>query len=109
MALYITSCWPVATPCTPPDPTPALPIMQPVIILVNPQIGENIGAAARAMKNFGLSDLRLVAPRDGWPNHMATVTAVGAADLLDAAQLYDTVEEAIADVAYLYAATARPR
>ena len=61
------------------------------------------------MKNFGLRELRLVAPRDGWPSHMASVTAVGAADLLQAAQLFDTVEEAVADLTFLYAATARPR
>jgi cell division septation protein DedD len=61
------------------------------------------------MKNFGLSELRLVAPRDGWPSHMATVTAVGAADLLEAALLFDTLEEAVSDLNFLYAATARPR
>ena len=81
----------------------------PAVILVRPQLGVNIGAAARAMLNFGLTDLRLVAPRDGWPNPEATPTASGAASLLENAQLFDTVEDAVADLTYLLAATARRR
>lgn len=65
---------------------------------MNPQLGDNIGAAARAMKNFGLSELRLVAPTCGWPNDAATVTSVGAVDLLQRAQVFESVEEAVADL-----------
>src|SRR5579863_6001222 len=67
----------------------------PAIILVEPQLGENIGTAARAMYNCGLTDLRLVKPRDGWPNKKAQSAASGADPVLDKARLYDTVEEAI--------------
>jgi tRNA/rRNA methyltransferase len=81
----------------------------PAIILVKPQLGENIGFAARAMANFGLSDLRLVAPRDGWPNEKAHDAAAGAAYVVEGARLYATVEEAIAELNYVLAATARPR
>ena len=69
----------------------------PVIILVEPQLGENIGAAARAMGNFGLSRLHLVKPRGAWPNREAMIMASGADRILDAATLFDTVEAAIAD------------
>ena len=79
----------------------------PIIILVEPQLGENIGAAARVMANFGLSRLRLVKPRDGWPNVQATRSASGADRVLDDAQLYDTVEAAIADCTVVLATTAR--
>jgi tRNA/rRNA methyltransferase len=79
----------------------------PVIILVEPQLGENIGAAARVMANFGLSRLRLVKPRDGWPNVQATRSASGADRVLDDAALYDTVEAAIADCTLVLATTAR--
>jgi len=79
----------------------------PIIILVEPQLGDNIGAAARAMANFGLTRLRLVKPRDGWPNPRAFVAASGADSILDAAQLYDRLEAAIGDVTYLLATTAR--
>jgi tRNA/rRNA methyltransferase len=79
----------------------------PVIILVEPQMGENIGAAARAMANFGLSRLRLVNPRDGWPSMKAKRAASGADRILDEAQVFDTLEQAIADCTYLLAATAR--
>ena len=79
----------------------------PVVILVEPQLGENIGAAARAMANFGLAKLRLVRPRDGWPNVQARRSASGADRILDEALLFDTVEEAIADCNFLFAATAR--
>lgn len=84
-------------------------LVEMAIVLVEPQLGENIGAAARAMGNFGLSDLRLVAPRDGWPNPKANVMAAGAEAVVEAAQVYDNIEEAIADIQYLCASTARPR
>jgi len=81
----------------------------PLFVLVEPQLGENIGAAARAMLNFGLSGLRLVAPRDGWPNPAAAAMASGAAAVIDGAEVCDSVEQAIADCAYVLATTARPR
>ena len=81
----------------------------PAIILVYPQMGENIGAVARAMLNFGLTDLRLVRPRDGWPNPRAEANAAGADIVLEQAQLHDTVEAAVADLHLVYASTARPR
>lgn len=81
----------------------------PVIILVRPQLGENIGKAARAMLNFGLAEMRLVAPRDGWPNPAAGPAASGADRVLDAARIFDDVAAAIADLARVYAATVRPR
>ncbi|GLI70482.1 hypothetical protein VaNZ11_015392, partial [Volvox africanus] len=86
-----------------------LEALKPAVILVEPKMGENIGAAARAMKNFGLSDLRLVKPQDGWPNSSADAMASHAVDLLRSARLYDSVEEAIADLDRVYAATARTR
>jgi tRNA/rRNA methyltransferase len=79
----------------------------PVVVLVEPQLADNIGAAARAMANFGLSELRLVKPRDGWPNRRAWVAASGANRILDDARLFDAVEPAIADCAYVLATTAR--
>lgn len=79
----------------------------PVVVLVEPQLGDNVGAAARAMANFGLARLRLVKPRDGWPNPRAWVAASGAGRVLDQAELFETVEAAIADCAFLLAATAR--
>ncbi|RMD50180.1 MAG: RNA methyltransferase [Alphaproteobacteria bacterium] len=82
---------------------------QPIFVLVRPQLGENIGAAARAMLNFGLSAMRLVAPRDGWPNPAAAATASGAGRVLDAARLFATTGEAVADCHHVYALTARPR
>ncbi|SFP54448.1 TrmH family RNA methyltransferase [Sphingomonas rubra] len=81
----------------------------PVIVLVRPQLGENIGKAARAMLNFGLLDLRLVAPRDGWPNPQAGPAASGADVVLERAQLFDTVAEATADCSHVYATTVRKR
>jgi tRNA/rRNA methyltransferase len=81
----------------------------PAVVLVNPQLGENIGLAARAMLNCGLTDLRLVAPRDGWPSEKARSAASGADRVLDAARLFDTVEEAIGDLQRVYATTARDR
>jgi tRNA/rRNA methyltransferase len=79
----------------------------PVVVLVEPQLGENIGAAARAMANFGLARLRLVKPRQGWPNDKARIMAAGADRVLDGAQLYDTLEAAIADCSFVLATTAR--
>lgn len=84
-------------------------IAGPVIILAEPQLGENIGTTARAMANFGLSELRLVNPRDGWPNEKAAISASGADYILDGVQLFDRVEDAISDLHYVYAATARIR
>ncbi|RXR28654.1 RNA methyltransferase [Sphingobium fluviale] len=82
---------------------------KPVIVLVRPQLGENIGKAARAMLNFGLTELRLVAPRDGWPNPDAGPSAAGADAVLDQAQIYGTLAEAVADCAHVYATTVRKR
>ena len=79
----------------------------PVVILVEPQLGENIGTAARAMANFGLSELRLVKPRDAWPNPRARAAASGADRVLDAAKLFETLAEAIADCTAVFATTAR--
>jgi tRNA/rRNA methyltransferase len=79
----------------------------PVVVLVEPQLGENIGAAARAMANFGLSRLRLVKPRQSWPNDKAQMMAAGADRVLDGAVLYDTLEAAIADCTFVLATTAR--
>jgi tRNA/rRNA methyltransferase len=78
-------------------------------VLVRPQLGENVGAAARAMWNFGLRGLRLVDPRDGWPNPRAVAMASGAGSLLDEARMTADVAAAVADCAYVYATTARPR
>ncbi len=82
---------------------------QPAFVLVRPQMGENIGAAARAMWNFGLDRMRIVAPRDGWPNPKSVAMASGAGRLLDEAQLVDTTGEAVADCHYVFATTARAR
>ena len=81
----------------------------PAIILVRPQLGENIGSAARAMLNFGLTDLRLVAPRDGWPNVKAVNAASRATEVLDGVRLFDSTAEAVADLRHVYATTARSR
>ncbi|HEY3951673.1 RNA methyltransferase [Phenylobacterium sp.] len=81
----------------------------PAIILTAPQMAQNIGAAARVMANFGLDDLRLVNPRDGWPQERAWASASGADWPLNAAQVFDSVEAAIADLNLVYATTARPR
>lgn len=81
----------------------------PVFILVRPQMGENIGASARAMLNFGLERMRVVAPRDGWPNPKAVAMASGAGRLLDHAGLFSDVNAAIADCDYVFATTARGR
>src|SRR5215470_9570805 len=79
----------------------------PVVILVEPQLGENIGMAARAMGNFGLTRLRIVNPRDGWPNLHAQRAAAGADHIIDHVELFDTVEAAIADLSLVFATTAR--
>jgi len=84
-------------------------VVGPAIVLVRPQLGENIGKAARAMLNFGLTDLRLVAPRDGWPNPSAGPAASGADSVLEQAKVFDSVAEAIADCPYGYATTVRKR
>jgi len=83
--------------------------LNPAIILVRPQLGENIGKTARAMLNFGLTDLRLVAPRDGWPNPTAGPSASGADVVLDAAHVYEDVASAIADCHTVFATTVRGR
>lgn len=79
------------------------------IVLVRPQLGENIGKAARAMLNFGLTEMRLVAPRDGWPNPDAGPAAAGADVVLEKAQVFDTLAEAVADCPNVYATTVRKR
>lgn len=83
--------------------------VMPAIVLVEPKRGENIGAAARAMKNFGLHDLRLVSPVDGWPNERARAVSARAVDVLDAARLYRSLPDALSDLQYVYAASGRPR
>lgn len=82
---------------------------KPVIVLVRPQLGENIGKAARAMLNFGLTEMRLVAPRDGWPNPSAGPAAAGADEVLSQARVFETTADAVADCAHIYAATVRKR
>ncbi|MEO1285027.1 MAG: RNA methyltransferase [Pseudomonadota bacterium] len=82
---------------------------QPVFVLVRPQMGENIGAAARAMWNFGLDAMRIVDPRDGWPNSKAVAMASGAGRLLDEALLAETTPDALQDCDMVFATTARPR
>jgi len=84
-------------------------MIAPVFILVAPQLGENIGAAARVMANFGLADLRLVAPRDGWPNPAAETMSAGALPDIVKATVFETVEQAIADCGQVLATTARAR
>src|SRR5438094_3905232 len=81
----------------------------PVIVLVRPQLGQNIGKAARAMLNFGLTELRLVAPRDGWPNPDAIPAASGADRVIEQARLFDSVADAVADCAHVFATTVRRR
>jgi tRNA/rRNA methyltransferase len=82
---------------------------KPVIVLVRPQLGENIGKAARAMLNFGLTEMRLVSPRDGWPNPSAGPAAAGADIVLEQAKVYATTAEAVADCAHVHATTVRKR
>jgi len=81
----------------------------PAIVLVRPQLGENIGTAARAMANFGLGDLRLVAPRDGWPSEAARKAAANGVQVVDDARLFETCAEAVNDLHFVAATTARPR
>ncbi len=81
----------------------------PVVILVEPQLGENVGSAARAMGNFGLSRLRVVNPREGWPNEKARIFCAGADRILEDAQLFPDLRSALADVSYAVATTARER
>jgi tRNA/rRNA methyltransferase len=82
---------------------------QPAIILVEPQLGENIGTAVRAMLNCGLTELRVVNPRDGWANEKAVAAASGADAILKKARLYESTADAVADLRYVFAATARER
>jgi tRNA/rRNA methyltransferase len=84
-------------------------VSAPAIVLVRPQLGENIGKAARAMLNFGLTDLRLVAPRDGWPNPSAGPAASGADLVLERARVFDTLAGAVSDCTDVYATTVRKR
>ena len=84
-------------------------VHKPVIVLVKPQLGENIGKSARAMLNFGLTELRLVEPRDGWPNPSAGPSAAGADIVLERAEVFSTTAEAVADCAHVYATTVRKR
>ena len=84
-------------------------MIPPAIVLVRPQLGENIGKAARAMLNFGLTEMRLVAPRDGWPNPAAGPAASGADAVLEQARLFGSVADAVADCAHVYATTVRKR
>ena len=83
--------------------------LAPIIILVRPQLGENIGKAARAMLNFGLTERRIVNPRDGWPNPSAGPAASGADIVLEQAEVFDTLAEATADISHIYATTVRKR
>jgi len=91
------------------DPNRPAVLGGPAIILVEPQLGENIGACARAMLNCGLTELRLVRPRDGWPNRRAVTAASGADEVLDHARLYPDTAAAVADLEKVYATTARVR
>jgi len=84
-------------------------MIPPAVILSQPQMGENVGAAARAMKNFGLSELRLIAPRCGWPNEKAQMLASGAADIVDRATVHPDTAAALADCQLVLATTARER
>ena len=82
---------------------------KPIIVLVRPQLGQNIGKAARAMLNFGLTEMRLVAPRDGWPNPDAGPSASGADAVLEQAEVFATAADAIADCSTVFASTVRRR
>ncbi|AUW58510.1 rRNA methyltransferase [Sphingobium sp. SCG-1] len=88
---------------------PEVTATHPIIVLVRPQLGENIGKAARAMLNFGLTELRLVSPRDGWPNPDAGPAAAGADIVLERATVFETLSEAVADCQHVYATTVRKR
>ncbi len=84
-------------------------LTSPAIILVEPQLGENIGTAARAMGNFGLDKMRLVSPRDGWPSEKAVAASSGANHVIDNAEVFEDFERAVADLQFVAATTARPR
>ena len=84
-------------------------LTSPAIILIAPQMGENIGASARAMCNFGLSELRLVNPRDGWPSDIAIANAVGAFEQMQEVQVFDNTADALTEYHTIYATTARAR
>ena len=88
---------------------PFAPSPGPAVILVEAQLGENIGMAARAMLNCGLTELRLVSPRDGWPNEDALTASAGADTIINNTQVFDTTADAVADLQLVFAATARPR
>ncbi len=90
-------------------PQPAARPAGPAVVLVAPQLGENVGTAARAMANFGLADLRLVTPREGWPNEKAKAAASGADHVIERVRVFDTLAEAVGDLAFVYATTARAR
>lgn len=92
-----------------PEAPEAASVAPPAIVLVRPQLGENIGKAARAMLNFGLSELRLVDPRDGWPNPAAGPAASGADIVLERAKVYPSLADAVGDCAHVYATTVRKR
>ncbi len=91
-----------------PEPSPTLH-RGPAIVLVEPQLGENIGMAARAMANFSLTEMRLVAPRDGWPNEKARAAASRADAVIDSAVVYSAPADAVADLNFVVATTARAR
>jgi len=93
----------------PPAGAAAAPALPPVVVLVGTQLGENVGTAIRAMANFGLRDLRLVEPREPWPNDRALAAASGAADVIASVTVFASLAEAIADCGAVYATTARPR
>ncbi len=97
----------MATDAAPTPPSPETP--PPCVILSEPQLAENIGAVARVMANFGLYELRLIRPRDGWPQERAWASASGAHWPLDEAKVFGRIEDAIADLSVLHATTARPR
>ena len=109
LALQLATRAPVSRVVGKADASPVPRESQPVVVLVRPQLGENIGKAARAMLNFGLTEIRLVAPRDGWPNPSAGPAAAGANVVLEHAQVFDTLAEAVADCAHVYATTVRKR
>ena len=83
--------------------------LTPNIILSNPQLGENIGSTARAMKNFEIEKLRLINPRDGWPNKSAYAISAGAESVLNKAQIFNSLRDATTDISLLFATTARKR
>ncbi|MEP1933074.1 MAG: RNA methyltransferase [Roseibium sp.] len=91
------------------DEARAITAKPPVVVLCEPQLGENIGTAARAMANFGLVDLRIVNPRDGWPSEKARSAASRADHVIDKVQVFDSVEAAVADLQFVFATTARSR